>query len=142
MNGRKSLGIGSVSLILVFCVLCLTVFALLTLSCARTEYNLAEKLAQSTESYYTADTRAALALADAEAALGLGESPNTAQGLEIACRQGEGAFEVSFLSPIDENRAISVLALYRDGETEILEWREISTGDWTPDEGLDVLYSN
>lgn len=142
MNGRKTLGIGSVSLILIFCVLCLTVFALLTLSSARSEYGLAEKLAQSTERFYDADKRAALALAEAEASLSAGEAPSEAQGLELACREKGEAFEISFFSPIDENRSISVLALYRDGKTEILEWREINTGAWTPDEDLDVLYSN
>ena len=49
---------GAVSLVMIFCVLCLAVFAVLTLATADREAKLAEMTARSAADYYEADRRA------------------------------------------------------------------------------------
>ena len=54
---------GAVSLVMIFCVLCLAVFAVLTLATADRERNLAQLTAQRAEAYYEADRQATEVLA-------------------------------------------------------------------------------
>ena len=61
MNEKQSGGranIGTSSLILIFIILCLTIFGLLSLSSAGSDWNLAKKNAQSIAGYYEADNLA------------------------------------------------------------------------------------
>lgn len=61
MNERQSGGranIGTSSLILIFIILCLTIFGLLSLSSAGSDWKLARKNAQSIRGYYEADSLA------------------------------------------------------------------------------------
>lgn len=55
--GRSKVNIGAASLALVFIVLCLGVFGLLSLSSARGDLELAEREARSVAGYYEADAR-------------------------------------------------------------------------------------
>lgn len=54
---RRTMNIGTTSLILIFIVLCLATFGLLSLSTARGEWNLAEKNAGAVRTYYEADAK-------------------------------------------------------------------------------------
>ena len=61
MNEKQSGGranIGTSSLILIFIILCLTIFGLLSLSSAGSDWKLAQKNAQSIQGYYEADSKA------------------------------------------------------------------------------------
>ncbi len=61
MNEKQSGGranIGTSSLILIFIILCLTIFGLLSLSSAGSDWKLAQKNAQSIKGYYEADSLA------------------------------------------------------------------------------------
>lgn len=55
-GGRAN--IGTSSLILIFIILCLTIFGLLSLSSAGSDWKLAEKNAEAVRGYYEADSRA------------------------------------------------------------------------------------
>ncbi len=58
MNDKQTGGranIGTSSLILIFIILCLTIFGLLSLSSAGSDWKLAQKNAQSIQGYYEAD---------------------------------------------------------------------------------------
>ena len=55
--------IGSVSLIMIFIVLCMVIFAILSLSESTGDYKFTEKLASHTTDYYTASSQAERALA-------------------------------------------------------------------------------
>jgi len=59
-KAKKSHGIntGSISLIMIFTVLCLTVFAILTLVSANAEYKLSVKYSESINEYYINDSSA------------------------------------------------------------------------------------
>ncbi|MEG1615109.1 MAG: hypothetical protein RR343_06465, partial [Oscillospiraceae bacterium] len=58
-NQRKTAGVnvGGASIIMVFSVLCLTIFAVLTLVSANAESTLAKKSVASVENYYSADAK-------------------------------------------------------------------------------------
>lgn len=60
MNEKQSGGranIGTSSLILIFIILCLTIFGLLSLSSAGSDWRLAQKNAESIKGYYEADSK-------------------------------------------------------------------------------------
>lgn len=72
MNEKPSGGrinIGTSSLILIFIILCLTVFGLLSLSSAGSDWRLAQKNAESVRGYYEADSQAVEFVAMVEEAL-------------------------------------------------------------------------
>ena len=50
--------VGGSSILTIFAVLCFLVFALLSLSTAKANYNLSEKSVKAVSNYYTADTKA------------------------------------------------------------------------------------
>ena len=50
--------VGGSSILTIFAVLCFLVFALLSLSTAKANYNLAEKSVKAVSNYYAADTKA------------------------------------------------------------------------------------
>lgn len=54
---RRKINIGTTSLILIFIVLCLSTFGLLSLSNAKGDWNLAKKNANAVEAYYKADAQ-------------------------------------------------------------------------------------
>lgn len=54
---KRNINIGTTSLILIFIVLCLSTFGLLSLSNARGDWNLADKNAGAVRTYYEADAR-------------------------------------------------------------------------------------
>ncbi len=139
MTRRKSLGVGSVSLILIFCVLCLTIFSLLTLSFARSENALTQKLADSVQNYYAADMKATQAMAELEQTLSSGEQPAIAAGLEMNYSQTDRGLLVSFLSQIDRQRSIAVTVVYLDGSFDILRWQETENAHWSPDNTIPVI---
>lgn len=72
MNEKRSGGrinIGTSSLILIFIILCLTTFGLLSLSSAGSDWKLAQKNAESVKGYYEADSRGVEFVAMVEEAL-------------------------------------------------------------------------
>lgn len=71
---------GAVSLVMVFAVLCLTVFSVLTLSTAVGESKLAQATAQHTADYYAADAQATAIAAQ----LGQGSRAQEIDGIAIA----------------------------------------------------------
>jgi len=56
--------IGSSSLLIIFLVLCLTTFAILSLSSAQSDYNFSKKLADHKTEYYEASSRAEMILGE------------------------------------------------------------------------------
>lgn len=120
---------GAVSLVMIFCVLCLAVFAVLTLATADREAKLAEMTAQNAADYYEADRRAV----EVAAALQRGESVSA----DITVTwSGDVA---SFTVPIGEDQSLDAAVRVQVGKPcEILRWRTVYTGAWEPDEYLNV----
>jgi len=105
-------------------VLCLTVFALLSLSSVQADRRLADAATQSVVDYYEADIRAE----EIFARLRSGEQ---IEGLE----EQDGTYE--FEVPISGRQSLSV-ALQRQGDAwTVLRWQAVTTEE-TPDESLNV----
>jgi len=133
------INIGILSLVVIFSVLCLAIFSVLALSSAIVEKNLSEKGAASVEEYYEADFKAA------EYADRLKELYNLTGGFEdisidlsLEIRDTLDSRQVSYTVPINENQAISVIIEFSDDKIKIEEWKVVQTGEWTPDDSLNV----
>jgi hypothetical protein len=119
--------IGGCSLLVIFAVLCLTVFALLGFSTVQANKRLADISAQAVSDYYRADSQAEEILAR----LRTGEIPDGVT---------EKNHIYSFRCIISPTQALLVEVLEEDWK--ILRWQTISTIQWQPDESIDLLGSN
>ena len=127
-RGRVS---GAVSLIMIFCVLCLSVFAVLTLSTAVGEKKLTDLTAERAQDWYAADRQAVAAVA----ALERGETP---QDVDVAFTQEAEGTQAEFTLPAGGEQILTVKVLLSDGGYEILCWRTDYGGDWAADDTIAI----
>lgn len=124
-------GTGSTLVALVFSVLCLTIFTLISLSAANIDKSLADAEARSVKRYYEADLLAECILAEM---LEEDTIPGTLRGIDILSEGGKA----SFVCPISDNKELYVeIAVFEDSY-EILDWRMQDTIEWEADSGLPV----
>ncbi|NCB50555.1 MAG: hypothetical protein EOM54_01555 [Clostridia bacterium] len=141
-RGYKGINTGLASIIVIFVVIALTVFAALSVSTARQEKNLAGKYADSISDYWAADSECA-ELANAFGALwesGGGEAKieELAAGSGALLSHESGDLVVFFERPISDVSSLHV-TLRLGEEFHIEEWRMVSTDeDWTPNNKLPV----
>lgn len=126
--------VGGISLLVVFAVLCLTVFALLSLTTVQADVRLADASAKAVEDYYAADCRAQEILAG----LRHGDWPQDVD-VEVA-----GAV-ASYTVPISDTQELRVEVvldhLLLDMETDgctILRWQAAPVGEWESDESIEI----
>jgi len=131
-------GIGSASIVLVFVVLCLAIFTVISLVPAMTEQTLIERELQLVEAFYIADTFAEKILAEI---LTADEILSNIMGVAIDVDWDFDymAQRVSFMSPVSENRDIYVSLIVGDGFYEILSWRMHDSSEWESDDLLNVF---
>lgn len=125
---------GGASLLTVFAVLCLTVFALLSLSTVRADQRLSEASARAVEEYYAADLQAQEILAR----LRFGELPAEVE-IETATVHYPDRVEqiCSYAVPIDDARELQVEVEVRStNDYTILRWQAVNVGDWEIDDDL------
>lgn len=118
---------GAVSLVMIFCVLCLAVFAVLTLSTAKREDTLSARAAERAAAYYAADADAVAWVAEMTAATAL------------AGRVPDGAvIENSF--PVGDDQTLEVEMRYEwnTGVYRILRWQTVYSGDWEINDTIEV----
>ena len=125
-GGRAPTVVGGSSLLVIFAVLCLTVFAMLSLAQAQADRRLAQNSWSAVTGYYRADCQAQEILAQLRA----GERP---QGVT---EEGENVF--SYACPISDAQTLEVRVRLAGESYEILAWRAVFTADWQADEGLDL----
>ena len=105
--------VGGSSLLIIFAVLCLTVFALLGLSTVQADSRLSEISAQAAADYYAADSTAEEILA----ALRAGNVPDGVAA--------DGDY-YSYTCPISETQELQVEVRVRADRWEILRWQAVS----------------
>lgn len=125
MKLRIPTGLGISSLLVIFSVLCICVFVMLSASAAKNQQDLTESAQQSVTDYYAADSRAQEILAR----LRSGERPE-------GVTEENGIY--SYSCPISENRILAVSVRVWVMEYEILRWQAVSTAHWQPEETLPV----
>ena len=143
-NIRSGIGIGYVSVMMIFAVICLTILAVLAFQAASSDERLSEKNIDFTREYYTADTEAKRILMELDnAALTALESPffedsftelSAASGASLT-RTAEG-FRAEYRVELNERLSLIVEAVFysvpaaHGGERiEIVEWRTASSSE-------------
>ncbi len=117
--------VGGSSLLVIFAVLCLTVFALLSLSTVQADSRMAEASYNAVQGYYVADTEAELILAKLR------------QGILSDNVTKEGDF-YSYTCQVSELQALEVEVQITEKDYQILRWQLVSTAEWEADDSLDV----
>jgi len=138
--GKSGIGVGSASIVLVFAVLCLTIFSLITFVVAGNDKALVEAKVDMVTGYYRADALAELILADILAAKEAGNIPETIREVQINTGHNEssGLETTYFLCDISDTKALYVsLALHNDS-FDILSWRMYDKGEWEIDDSINV----
>lgn len=116
---------GGISLLVAFAVLCLTVFALLSLSTVQAQSRLADASLNAVAEYYEADSEALRILA----LLCAGESPD---GVEY----NDGIY--TYTCPISETQVLEVEVRLLDEDYDILRWQAVPDGQDGGENGFDL----
>ena len=116
--------IGGVSLLVVFAVLCLTIFALLGLATVQADSRLADTSAKAVADYYAADCEAQAILAR----LRTGEIPD-------GVVEGDGIY--SYTCPVSETQKIEVEVSLDGKDYRILRWQLVPAWAEGEEEGVD-----
>ena len=124
-NKRTPLAVGASSLMVIFAVLCLTVFALLTISTVRADGRLSHKAQTAIAGYYEADCRAEEILAQLRA----GTVP-------AGVTREDGIF--TYRCPISDTQALIVQVSLEGSAYKIHRWQAVSTTDWQADDRIPV----
>ena len=117
-ESRSSSPPGATSLMVIFAVLCLVVFAVLAMSTVLADGRIADASISAVRSYYAAAAEAEEKLAAARAEGVRGETTVTAE--------------------IPPSRCLQVTAEVTDGSCSVTGWRTVYNGVWEPDESLGV----
>ena len=136
MNKRSAPTVGASSLLVIFAVLCLTVFAMLSLSTVQADKRLSDRSAAAALGYYEADTEAEKIFARLRA----GELPDGVTVTTYAAEEGtaiQGNI-YSYTCTISETQAIRVELAEQDGVWTVLRWQSVSTTEWEADDSVDI----
>ena len=128
MKDRKATGlpvVGVSALLTIFAVLCLTVFALLSVATVRADLRLAEAARQAVTDYYAADSRAQRILAQLRRG-----------GIIEGVEQEGDTFH--FSCPVGQNQQLDVQVVLNGTDYEIVQWQVRPCEEWTGDESLPV----
>ena len=124
--------VGGSSLLVIFAVLCLTIFALLSMSTVQADGRLANAANDAITGYYAADTQAEEILAR----LRNGEVP---EGVTLS-ENGE-LTAATYVCTISKSQQLAVAVIFHGGlgdDYEIRTWQSVSTANWDPDQHLNV----
>lgn len=124
-QGNMGIGVGGVSILAIFVVLCLATLAALSLVSAQADYSLAEKTAGAAAEYYRADTKAEETLAKLIQITKQNISWEKAvEEAGFVTKKTDAGVLVSYTIPIDEIKTLEAsirLTLDEDG---------VPTGKW------------
>lgn len=113
--------IGASSLLVIFAVLCLTIFSLLSISTVQANGRLSDHAAKAVTDYYEADTEAERILARLRA----GEKP---EGVSQ-----DGNF-YTYTCTVSDTQVLVVQVMVENDNYTILRWQVISNVRWQADE--------
>lgn len=160
--------IGSSSLLIVFLVLCLATFAILSLSSAKSDYTLSERLAAHKSQYYEASSKAEVILDEIDRTLeelALSDSSKSSEdslsssylkavketlndtqieGSSVSCDLQEENLIISYGVKAGEKQELNVELMvtdYADCDSyyKIQKWQINSTGTWEGNNTLNLM---
>ena len=117
--------VGISSLLVIFALLCLTVFSMLSVASASAHQRMAQSSREAVTGYYQADCTAQQILTR----LRSGETP--------AGVQKEGNV-YTYACAISDTQALAVCVRVDGGDYTVLRWQAVSTARWEADEKLPV----
>ena len=128
--------LGGASLLVIFAVLALTVFALLSLSTVRADVRLGDASAQAVVNYYAADGRAQEILA----CLRTGATAPEDIPVSVSIIHYEDRVErvCSYTVPISETQELQVEVQLEGTDYTVLRWQAVPAGGWEIDEGIEL----
>ena len=132
---RPVVSTGVVSIVLIFVMLSLLTFAVLSLVSAQADLRLSEKSAQRTTDYYAAENAANAILTDLLTAEDV-QAVAAAAGVTLT-EDGRASYRV----PLGEDQILAVeVTLPADGRSFTVErWQALSDYDWDADKPLNLL---
>ncbi|MDO4482141.1 MAG: hypothetical protein Q4C14_05370 [Bacillota bacterium] len=122
---------GISSLLVIFAVLCLVVFSVLTISTVKADEKLADRTVNSVVKYYEAEGNAEKTLA----LLRQGEIPD---GVTRKGTAGDGYEIFGYECRISDTQKIEIEVEVKDGDYRILRWQSVYDAGWKADESIDV----
>ena len=124
--------VGGVSLLVVFAVLCLTVFALLSLATGQADARLADASVQAVSDYYAADCAAQAVLAQ----LRRGEAPPEVEshGYDSWHR----GVRYTYACSLSDRQELEVEVVLDGEDYTVLRWQVVAVGEWVFDDSLNV----
>ena len=135
-NGRSIISTGTASLVLIFSLLCMLAFAVLSLVSARANLRMSQKSAHRTTAYYEAENKAndiLLEISDViDQNLTSKNEETFYQNIHTAL---EGKYGIVSLS-------LSFQPLKDETHYEIISWNTGSDYEWNPDTSLPLLSEN
>ena len=132
---KGGVGVGSASIVLIFSVLCLTVFSLISFVVAQNGKSLVDSESGFVLGYYEADALAERVLAELLQADQF-NPPDSVKGVDIV-NNPDGSW--SYVCPISENKDLYVEVACNGDSFDILSWSMRDTGDWQVDTSLHVF---
>ena len=117
--------VGGSCLLVIFAVLCLTVFALLSLSTVQANGRLADASVAAVSAYYQADCQAEAVLAR----LRSGQVP------EGVAADGD---TYTYTCPISDTQSREVRVRLEGDSWTVLRWQAVSTVEWEAEDSLDL----
>lgn len=139
MDNRKRFSppaVGGASLLAAFAVLCLTVFALLSLATVQANRRLSDAAARAVTDYYTADCQAQELLAR----LRNGEVPEDVNIYQDASLTPLWTARCTYTVPISDSRELQVEVLLNEvsGSYSVLRWQSAAAQEWETDNELEL----
>lgn len=148
--------IGSVSLLMTFIILCLVVFAMLSLSGAVSEYQYSQKIAQHNQDYYQASNEAVQMLRQIDRLLHAAYETKPDIYYAVVEEQLAGMRElqtdfteenptVTYEIPISSSQLLKVILTLNPPEQmeygyyNITTWQEVPSSGWNGDDSLNLL---
>ena len=138
-NRRPGFNVGSASIIMVFAVLCLTIFSVLSFTTSSSDLRLSQRASKSISDYYQAEYRA-------EDKILLIHQQLLKDGNLDSLRRESGEtdlsvkdFAIQFTEPVDKRRMLLVELTF-DGNYNmtITRWNLLAATDWIPDYSMEV----
>ena len=117
--------VGGSSLLVIFSVLCLTVFALLSMSTVKGDTNLSQKSSEAIVNYYAADSKAEEVLAQI-------------RNGKVPAGVTQDGNKYSYNCEINDTSVLCVELTADGSEYKITRWQAVSTLDWQPDTSITV----
>lgn len=140
---KTKVNIGSASLILIFIVLCLSVFGLLSLTSARSDLALAQKNAQAVQGYYEADTQGEAFLQMADQALQRCENEEQLQAALGSYYQADTGMAVTDI--VMERGQVLHIELALDPARkryEVKTWKVFNAEEYEIDDSMPIWAGN